>query len=178
MSNQILWQERLLEHYGRIWYATTDENPDRRNAGEWTDGSGLEIPDPIREIAAALFYVGGRQAYFHGDEASVCLAQYILEHALMIYPDTPVRLRRMDPCECHRNVLKLWEKAPERYVIMTGWGLTGKDGYWRPHSWAVDDPQGVLVKTTSRRARYFGAPINGRAWQLLCGGMADDPTQR
>ena len=86
-----------MGHYGKVWYTTTANNPDRLNDGEWTDGTGLEVPGLVREAAEALFHFGGRMAYFHGDEESVDLIDYILEHNQVSYPDIKVLLKVMDP---------------------------------------------------------------------------------
>jgi hypothetical protein len=169
------WQERIMGHYGKVYYAAQDNKPDLLNDGEWTDGSSLEIPALVREAAEALFHFGGQMVYFQGDEESVDLIDYILEHNQVSYPDIKVLLREMHPSDCHRNALTVWEADHDRYVIMTGWALSSEDGCWRPHSWLVDNvlEEAAIIETTFKRDRYFGAPIRGELWWLRCGGQCE-----
>jgi hypothetical protein len=167
-SRQIFWLARTVENFGRLLHATTDEQPRILTECRWTDGSDLTIPEPIREAAEALFSIGGRYAYFFADD--VHLTEYTLEHAIEVCHHTPISLKEMAPVGSERNALKIWTEDPDRYIIMSGWGLTYEDDYWRPHTWVLDTSTSALIETNVRRDRYFGAGVNGEAWRLRCGG--------
>jgi hypothetical protein len=138
-STPLFWQERIMGHYGKVYCAAKDKKPDLLNDGTWTDGSDLEIPEFIQQAAIILFQIGGQLAYFQGDEGSVELTDYIIEHNILLYPDIKVLFREMHPTDCHRNALTVWEEDHDRYVIMTSWALTEDDGCWRPHTWIADN---------------------------------------
>jgi hypothetical protein len=59
----------------------------------------------------------------------------------------------------HDNAFAFWEKKPERYMVVTGYGLS-KDGIWRPHSWCIDRKTGKIIETTERRTKYFGVEFS------------------
>ena len=62
----------------------------------------------------------------------------------------PVTVKPMKPCQCHRNVSRLW-KAKRRNIIAiaTGYALTDNDGLWQQHSWAIQH-KGILETTVIR----------------------------
>jgi hypothetical protein len=64
-----------------------------------------------------------------------------------------------EPSGCHDNAFAFWAKKPERYMVVTGYGLS-KDGIWRPHSWCVDRKAGKIIETTERRTKYFGVEFS------------------
>ena len=56
---------------------------------------------------------------------------------------------------CHTNSAFIWELDPDRYELMTGYGLS-KDGVWRQHSWVYDTKEGEIIETTEERVVYYG----------------------
>jgi hypothetical protein len=66
--------------------------------------------------------------------------------------DLPVKVRRGERNQCHRNAASLWVRDPERYRLVTGYALTG--GVWRQHCWVTDAK--CLYDATGRADRYFG----------------------
>lgn len=72
-----------------------------------------------------------------------------------------LRLKRGEPCSCHENIAKLWEKNLRTYKIMTGYAfLADRDGgMWVCHSWILHK-DGYIIETTGRRNKYYGRIID------------------
>lgn len=71
----------------------------------------------------------------------------------------PVRKGRGRAGHCHENAATYYRRNPERYRIVSGFGMTqDKDGVgcWRPHSWIFDTKTKQIVETTPARDLYYG----------------------
>jgi hypothetical protein len=68
----------------------------------------------------------------------------------------PIRLRRMEPSQCHANVEKLIHQK-KIAAMATGYALS-EDGLWRSHSWGLTQKRDglVIIETTVAREIYFG----------------------
>jgi hypothetical protein len=65
-------------------------------------------------------------------------------------------LKRMVSSQCHQNACDLYELGG--VLLATGWALSGDDGIWRRHSWALK-PSGCIIETTEKRVAYFGVVL-------------------
>lgn len=68
--------------------------------------------------------------------------------------------------QCHDNACRLWRRAPKRYRIVNGYGLSD-DGIWREHSWCLNK-QGKVVETTEPRLIYFGFVLTEDESNIFC----------
>lgn len=80
------------------------------------------------------------------------------------YRDGKSKMQKGQPCQCHRNVSRIYDARVEEndVVICTGFALTD-DGMWRAHSWLLQrylTRQGKIktriIETTAKRIAYFG----------------------
>jgi hypothetical protein len=72
------------------------------------------------------------------------------------------KLGRGIPGRCHQNAVRLYQRNPVRFRVVTGYALSA-DGLWRQHSWGYDTaPQSRrrTVETTERRVRYYGVMLS------------------
>jgi hypothetical protein len=47
--------------------------------------------------------------------------------------------------DCHGNAARLWCKHPRKYVLMTGYALSGTKDVWVPHTWLLERTTGLRV---------------------------------
>lgn len=70
---------------------------------------------------------------------------------------------RGKPCQCHRNVLRLWvlNEGHHDVAVATGYALS-KDGLWRQHSWLLYNRDGteIVIETTEKRVAYYGVAFS------------------
>jgi hypothetical protein len=76
-----------------------------------------------------------------------------------LFSNRGLKIVEGEPSQCHDNAFALWETKPERYMVVTGFGLS-RDGIWRPHSWCVDRTTGKIIETTKERTKYFGVEFS------------------
>lgn len=55
------------------------------------------------------------------------------------------------------NVVRLWQKNPDFYKIVTGYALDAA-GVWRLHGWLL--VRGVVNEVSLKHAVYYGVPLN------------------
>lgn len=72
------------------------------------------------------------------------------------WPRRGYQLRLGEPCECHSNSWKLYNKGKPDVMLVTGYALTKDDEMWRQHSWAWIKSKKVVVETTVARDIYYG----------------------
>ena len=112
------------------------------------------------ELADVLLAHGGDVLVARPDDE----AEAILARGFLV-PAGDCRLEPGAPSRCHHNAVGLWRRAPRRYVLFTGYGLSvDSDGLacWRQHSWLWDTLDSALVETTEPRTRYYGYAL---AWE-------------
>jgi hypothetical protein len=113
------------------------------------------MPEDVqRELRAKLLACGGERAAFYGPEPH---AKDLLERGRLF--DEPVKMRPSKARQCHTNVSRIWERAPTKNRIVTGYGLS--NGVWMSHTWALRD--GAVLETTVARERYFGVELEDEA---------------
>ena len=86
--------------------------------------------------------------------AIVC--KYIIEEG-ELFKDMKIVYRLGANSRCHFNVLFEAGGHPG-YIPYFGFGLSGDDGMWRPHSWLISN-RGNIIETTVSRIAYFGVII-------------------
>lgn len=80
-------------------------------------------------------------------------ANLILSHGQLLM--LPVKMRRGKHNRCHGNAADIWARSPDKYQLVTGYGLNDK--IWRSHTWVVDGK--FIYETTTSRERYFGVVL-------------------
>ena len=80
----------------------------------------------------------------------------ILSRGQLWYGDRTKKVRG-EPCHCHYNSARQWNRNPEEIVLCTGYALS-EDGMWRQHSWCVEPrkQKSRIIETTVERVAYFG----------------------
>jgi hypothetical protein len=127
----------------------------RRWAGdEGHRAATAESPELWQQLTARLTSIGGRRVVKLGDEPH--LPELLARGRLFT---GPVRMHRGERSRCHANAAALWGKDVERYLLVTGYGLSD-DGVWRQHSWVVEGE--TVHETTVARTRYFGLVLDDR----------------
>lgn len=114
-------------------------------------GHHAEHPRDILALKARLLEMGGLGVVLAYREPHL---EEILGRGLLLDGRYHVQ-DRGEPSRCHANTALLWENAPDRIGIMTGYALSD-DGLWRQHSWAWHFQRGVVIETTLPRTAYFG----------------------
>jgi hypothetical protein len=71
-------------------------------------------------------------------------------------------LKLGQPKVAHKNAALLWREDSQRYVIVTGYGLS-QDGMWRQHSWCYDKHLKKIIETTYLRVAYYGFDLGAVA---------------
>ena len=66
------------------------------------------------------------------------------------------------PIQCHENAAFLYDCAPYRYELWTGYGMSD-DGIWRQHSWCFEQASQSIIETTEQRMLYFGFHLEDEA---------------
>jgi hypothetical protein len=84
----------------------------------------------------------------------------------------PVTVKLMEANMCHLNSVTLFATG-KATAYGTGFALTGDDGLWRQHSWAIkrqkDGTLGIL-ETTGERDLYFGVLYWGLLGKMFAKG--------
>ncbi|CAM3758686.1 hypothetical protein [Deinococcus frigens] len=71
----------------------------------------------------------------------------------------PVRKGQGRGNQCHLNTASYYRKNPQRYRIVSGFGLNQDSdgvGCWRSHSWVFDTKTKEIVETVFPRDLYYG----------------------
>jgi hypothetical protein len=111
----------------------------------------------------------------HGG-TSVCMFQaesafgdYMLVNLGKLCDATKIRKVCGEPSQCHENSLRLHEKYPNKYKLMSGFALTDEDGMWRRHSWVME-ADGTIVETTPIiRSQYYGVELDLATFKSMVG---------
>jgi hypothetical protein len=110
------------------------------------------MPEQVQsELRSKLLSCGGQHVAFYGAEPQ---AQALIEHGRLF--TEPVELRRGALRQCHANAARLWERAPTKTGIVTGYARN--EIGWLPHSLVLKD--GVLLETTFEMHSYFGVELD------------------
>ena len=70
----------------------------------------------------------------------------------------PIKHIKGEPCHCHSNVSRLFEK--DICQIVTGYAMPTDDPAWRQHTWGFDVNNHILYETTSNYKKYFGVLLS------------------
>jgi|GEM_PF-5696124 len=121
---------------------------------EWLNN---KYGDTHPEVHAKLLEAGGHAAVM---PPLGWFAQAFLERAVV--STASVQQVSGADNECHRNASEYYRRDPQRYQLVTGFGLSWDAdglGCWRPHSWVFDLKSGEIVETTLTRDTYYGVML-------------------
>jgi hypothetical protein len=102
-------------------------------------------------LEKTLLGLGGKLAMVYDD------AEFILSRGRMITPKK-VKFKKGQPRESHLNTSLAYLALYPAYQIVTGYALSAS-GLWARHSW-LQAHGGVILETTGKWKRYFGAPLD------------------
>jgi hypothetical protein len=118
----------------------------------------LEERPHLKPLIKKLLLLGGKAVVLWNGSNGPNGVPHLLADG-KVFSNRGLKVVEGQPSGCHDNAFALWESKPERYMVVTGYGLS-KDGIWRPHSWCVDRKTGKIIETTERRTKYFGVEFS------------------
>jgi len=112
----------------------------------------------LKPLFKKLLSLGGKGVVLWNGSNGINSVAHLLAEG-QVFSNRGLKVVEGEPSRCHDNVFALWKTEPERYMVVTGYGLS-KDGIWRPHSWCVDRKTRKITETTERRTKYFGVEFS------------------